>query len=589
MLYYALVDAVKLKIQGSDVRPMNEYQDVFWNSLKCPGLTPEATKIQELAVRIPLQLRVLAYKRSRDFLWVVFLGGTGTGKSTLFNALVGSPLSETGVERPKTCGPLVFSHGSIPLEQGFPFDSMEIRRVPIDQDPSRPYSGSPNRLLVLTHSDAPFRHLILVDTPDFDSLELNNRQIVEDLQLLADMVIFVASQEKYADEVPFRLLSRLHLGGKPYFLVLNKAQDGLTAQEVLEVLHRQGLEVSTDRFRMLPHVPSPPSKSLSGDRDFSDFRETLLGEVTSVHLPDLIQREKERAAAEVRGEIESLCDFLQSEEQAAAKWLELLEVLFEAACRNLLVELEERFAQETRGHIQREIRKHFSKYDLLGKPRRLISRFLRLPFEALGLLSPETDQTSAEDLQGLCRKADLRMIQAAVESFNRSALEKLSPQNPASALYSALRDPRLVLTGDEIRQQVQAKQDQLMLWIEETFQRLARGLPRSKELGIYSTSILWGGLIISLEAAIGGGISLLEAIFNTAIAPFVTKGAVDLFAYHELQRIVRALGERYRETLTLPLRSQRGRYLECLGSLRVSSGVLKELAAVSRSVDALAG
>jgi hypothetical protein len=561
---------------------MKESRNALWRSLRCPGLTPAASKIRELVAQIPLKLEVLSYKSSRDFLWVVFIGGTGTGKSTLFNALVGSSLSETGVERPKTGGALAFSHKSIALESDFPFASMGIQRLSIDQLPPAAHSGNPDHLLVLAHSVDPFRHLVIVDTPDLDSVELKNRQTVEDLQLLADVVIFVASQEKYADEVPFRLLSRLHLGEKPYFLLLNKAQDGLTAEEVLEVLHRQGVGVGVDRFWMLPHVPSPPSVSLPGHKSFSDFRKTLLQELANAHLPRLIQTEKARAAAEVTGEIELLLDLLQKEQQAAEKWTELLEVLFEAACRSLLSELEERFAQESRAHIQREIRKHFSKYDLLGKPRRFVSQILRLPFQALGLLSKDTDQASAEDLHGLCRKADLRLIEAAVENFNRSALERLSPQDSASALYHALRDPRLVLTNEEIRQQVQVKQDQLMLWLAETFQGLAEGLPRSKELGIYSTSILWGGLIISLEAAIGGGISLLEAILNTAVAPFVTKGAVDLFAYHELQKIVRELAERYRETLTLPLETQRERYLQCLGSLTPSSGALQELAAVRR-------
>ncbi len=124
-----------------------------------------------------------------------------------------------------------------------------------------------------------------------------------------------------------------------------------------------------------------------------------------------------------------------------------------------------------------------------------------------------------------------------------------------------------------------------MRWLEETFQRLAQGIPKSKELGIYSTSILWGGLIIALETAIGGGISLLEAVLDTAVAPFVTKGAVDLFAYHELQKIVRDLGEHYREALTASLRLQSKRYREGLQALLVSPRTLQELEAVMKIIE----
>ncbi len=565
---------------------MKESEKALWKSLKWPGLTPSAVKIRELATRIPLKLAVLSYKSSSHFLWVVFIGGTGTGKSTLFNALVGKSLSETGVERPKTNGPLAYARKNTPIAKGFPFAAVDVHRVTIDQTPPLALSGSPGQLLVLDHDREEFSHLVLVDTPDLDSLELKNRQMVEDLQLLADVVIFVASQEKYADEVPFRFLERIHLGEKPYFFLLNKAEDELTAHEVLDALHGQGLKVGAERFWMLPYVPANPSVSLSVAESFTHFRKTLFQLLNKTQALHVIQQEKTRAARETAGEIQLLLKLLKEEDEAASKWVEQLEMVYQAACQSLITKQEERFVQESRAHIQREITKHFSKYDLLGKPRRLISQVMRMPLRALGLWPAESTQSPGNELDEICRKADLRMIQTAVEGFNRLVLEKLSPHDETSALYRRLRDPNLVLTADEIRQQVQDEQARLMSWLAETFQRLAEGIPISKELGIYSTSILWGGLIIVLETAIGGGIHLLEAVLDTAIAPFVTKGAVDLFAYHELQKIVHDLGEHYKEALTATLRIQRERYLECLRTLMASPHTVKELAAVIRRVEA---
>jgi hypothetical protein len=564
---------------------MKETEIALWKSLKWPGLTPSALKIGELAAQLPVKLAVLSYKSSRLFLWVVFIGGTGTGKSTLFNALIGKYLSETGVERPKTGGPLVYSHKNTPLEKDFPFAAAGIQRAMIDQVPPSGYSGAPGRLMVLDHDLDDFSHLVIVDTPDLDSLELKNRQMVEDLQLLADLVIFVASQEKYADDVPFRFLSRLHLGEKPYFLLLNKAEDGLTADEVLDALRGQGLEVSDDRFWMLPYMPSNPSVSLSSAARFTHFRNALFQRLNKAQAPNTIRQERIRAAAEARSEIRLLLDLLKKEDDAAAKWVEQLEHFYQVACQSLLAKQEERFVKESRTHIQREIRKHFSKYDLLGTPRRFLAQVIRLPFRALGFWPAEKTQASEYDLNEIFQKADLRVIQDAVEGFNRAVLEKLSPHDETSALYHKLRDPGLVLTGEEIQRQAKDEQDRLILWLEETFQRLAQGIPRSKELGIYSTSILWGGLIIVLETAIGGGISLLEAVLDTAVAPFVTKGAVDLFAYHELQKVARDLGEHYQEALTVALRRQYERYLEGLRSLLVSPHMLQELAAVMKRIE----
>jgi len=188
---------------------MNEAESALWKSLKWPGLTPSAPKIRDLAAQIPVQLAALAYKHARHFLWVVFIGGTGTGKSTLFNALIGQPLSETGVERPKTGGPLAYAHQSTPIEQGFPFAPAGSERISSDRVPPLGLTGMPGRLLVLDHDREELSHLVIVDTPDLDSLELRNRQMVEDLQLLADMVnalrlplhhVHFFSMDEYADE-----------------------------------------------------------------------------------------------------------------------------------------------------------------------------------------------------------------------------------------------------------------------------------------------------------------------------------------------------------------------------------------------------
>ena len=298
---------------------MKKFDTALWKNLKWPGLTPSAVKIKELVTQIPVRLSVLSYKSSSEFLWVIFIGGTGTGKSTLFNALTGRSLSKTGVERPKTNGPVAYSHKSTLIEKDFPFGSVEIHRVRIDETSSSEYSGVSGQLLVLDHDLEEFSHLVIVDTPDLDSLELKNRQMVEDLQLLADFVIFVASEEKYADDVPFRFLSGIHLGEKAYLLLLNKAEDELTADEVLNTLQGRGLEVSADRFWVLPYVSSRPSASLTTDQHFKDFRQVLLQLLSKAQVSTLIQKEMKRAAAEIKREIQLLLDFLTKEDRVACK------------------------------------------------------------------------------------------------------------------------------------------------------------------------------------------------------------------------------------------------------------------------------
>jgi len=183
--------------------------DLLWEAVKYPGLTQSAKDIDHLKKALPRRLSVFDYKQKKSLLWTVFVGGTGTGKSTLFNALCGSNISETGVERPKTTGAIVYVHKKASWEAGFPFLEFEIKRDG---------NSSGESFTVVEHAREDISHLVLADTPDLDSLEIRNRRMAEDLYLLSDIIVFVASQEKYADEVPSRFFNRIHQEGKPYFI-----------------------------------------------------------------------------------------------------------------------------------------------------------------------------------------------------------------------------------------------------------------------------------------------------------------------------------------------------------------------------------
>ncbi|MFP5213237.1 MAG: hypothetical protein ACLGPL_07645, partial [Acidobacteriota bacterium] len=543
--------------------------------IRCPGLTPAASEVARLVEHLPRRLAVLSYKRADEFLWVVFIGGTGTGKSTIFNALCGANLSEAGVERPKTFGPMAYLHRHTHVEGGFPFPSMSLKRLASHAVQPSDRTGSTGRMLLLEHARSELAHLVLVDTPDVDSLETANRDMVEDLYLLADVVVFVTSQEKYADDVPFRFLLRIHRDGKPCFTVLNKAANAGAADEVRASLEDQG--ISPRQFFVLPFIGSHTGERLPLTNEFMGFQSAFLRTLSKGGLQRVLREERGRAVRETALRVSRLLDGLDAEREASLRWLDHLDDLFRSSRDRLFQNEEEHFAWESREYIQREIRKHFSKYDLLRKPRRFISQAVLAPLRMLGLVEPRREEPHEAALQRIRKRMDFTPIQAAVEHFNRSVLEKLSPPDDSSPLYRKLRDPGLVLSSEEIRAKVLEGQDRLILWLEERFQNLARGIPKSQELGIYSASILWGGLVLALETAIGGGISILEAVLDTAIAPFVTQGAVELFAYQELKKIARELAERYRLGLISVLREQRDHYAECIESLTTPPEAIEEL------------
>lgn len=548
-----------------------------WGDVRCPGLSPVLQEIQRLTAILPKKWAVQAYKRGGNRAWVLFIGGTGTGKSTLFNALCGQSLSDTGVERPKTRGPLAFTPRGSGLHERFPFPEMRIRSIDLASGGPPPFQGSPGELLCLEHGEPALADLVLVDTPDLDSLEAQNRLMVEDLYLLSDLVIFVASEEKYADDVPFQFLRRILEDGKVCAVVVNKAGTQLEHEDVRAVFETQGVSLSPDRFWIIPFAPSRPRDWLPGSSVFQAFLAQLLKDLDGGSGAELLRREALRAGRELTRETQRLIELLASEKAAAGRWMEQLDGLFQSSCRALLAQQHRDLTPEHRAAIQKEIRKLYSRYDLLRGPRRAVAQVVRMPLEALGLVGPKKEESHRDTLLRIRERIDLGPIHRALEGFNRSVLEKLSPRDEASPLFRKLRDPDLCFTREEVRRIAWEEQERLVGWLEATFDELARGIPKHKEWGIYSTSIVWGGLILALETAIGGGITILEAVLDSAIAPFVTQGAVELFVYHELQRIARELRDRYRDGLLSVLRLQRDRYVVCLQSLLASEETLAGL------------
>jgi len=552
--------------------------DLLWDAVQCPGLTQSVKDINHLKKSLARQLKAFNYKHKKSLLWVVFIGGTGTGKSTLFNALCGSYISETGVERPKTAGTIVYVHKKTPLEENFPFPEFEIERE----------RGSTNgSFAVVEHARDEISHLVLTDTPDLDSLEIQNRQMAEDLYLLADVIVFITSQEKYADDVPSQFLYRIHREGKPCFFLFNKADPVTRREEVLLFFQDQDIKIQEDRFWLIPYMQSPSVESISNQQELRKFTSAFFQEADRDKLIQLLRDSEARNAQNLKDKTDLFLHLLENENTAGQKWTAELDSLFKDSSQYLIAQTETYYESDSRDHIQGEIRKIFNKYDLLARPRRYVTRLFLLPFNFLGFKKRNSSESHKKELLKVRQRVNVSPVLTTIDRFNRLVLEKLSPADDTSPLFHELRQPDIVFSGEEIKEKIREEQENLANWLEENFQDLARSIPKSKELGIYSMSILWGILILTFEVVLGGGITLLEAALDTVLAPLITKGSVNLFAYHELQKIARELNQRYQDSLISILREQRDRYESCLVPLLTSQETIEALRSLSKQMESL--
>lgn len=122
-----------------------------------------------------------------DHTIVALAGGTGSGKSSTFNAIAGLEFADVGVLRPTTVRTAACTWDS---------DATALLDwIGVDHD------RRISRDTALDGRDqAALKGLILLDLPDHDSVEVKHREIVDKVLPLVDVLIWVVDPQKYADQ-----------------------------------------------------------------------------------------------------------------------------------------------------------------------------------------------------------------------------------------------------------------------------------------------------------------------------------------------------------------------------------------------------
>lgn len=170
--------------------------------LQTPHTVPlDSEQIQSVLIPLKdLESRLRQWEAEPALLTVVFMGGTGVGKSTLLNALAGNKVAASGITRPTTQYPTVYHHKDVRLDR---------------LDPAFGQCRS------VAHERAALRQKIIIDTPDMDGNVIEHHQRLQEILPVADAVLYVGSQEKYHDREGWKLLLA-HRKSRGFAFVLNK-------------------------------------------------------------------------------------------------------------------------------------------------------------------------------------------------------------------------------------------------------------------------------------------------------------------------------------------------------------------------------
>jgi GTP-binding protein EngB required for normal cell division len=286
-------------------------EDLRWLEEHCrdqPELAAHAGQLRLAAALVRNCIAPFLEGQQAVPLHLVVVGGAGAGKSTVVNFLTGSPAAEANPQAGFTRHPVAYAGGNgsvnLPATVGFlgPLqklpkpgpssldeDVYQVRRIP----------GSPS-----TNGDPvpphPLADFIIWDCPDMTTWAAQGYvpRLLE-VAGLADVLVYVASDERYNDEVPTQFLELLLKAGKPVVVCLTKMQPA-QAEPLLkhfqgEVLSR--LNVGRNAIESARHaslaIPFLTTEELSDPAAKAGrFRIPLLNQVGVLGDPPAVARER---------------------------------------------------------------------------------------------------------------------------------------------------------------------------------------------------------------------------------------------------------------------------------------------------------
>jgi hypothetical protein len=475
-------------------------------------------------------------------LHVVVVGGAGAGKSTVANLLSGASAAEANPQAGFTRHPIAYTttNGTLswggylgflgPLQRqvepgpaSLDADVYQVRQVTLE--------GGGLDLL---------KDLVIWDCPDMTTWAASSYvpRLLE-IAGLADIIVYVASDERYNDEVPTQFLRLLLQTGKPVIVCLMKMKEADVAAIVGHFQHD-----------VLGRMPGPVVSCLAipflSAEELADparlaprFRIPLLNQVAVIGRPTKIARERTvRGAAQfLASHIESLLSTAQSDIAALQGW------------RNVV--------QTGKGDFDNRYQReylHSEKFQQFDQALVRLLDLLELPgvgkvvSSALWVL-----RTPYRLLKGLASKALARpegaalpetaILEQALEGWLDLLRKEGVRQAGSHPLWAHIEQGFLGGLGDKAKERFQQGFRGFQLGLAEEVNRTARAIYEELEKSPARLNTLRGIKFTFDAGAIGlaiaaGGTTLWHDLILVPVAAAITQQLVEFFGqgYVESQR-----------------------------------------------------
>ncbi len=512
---------------------------------------------------------------------VAVLGATGTGKSKLFNTLAGRALSPSGYKRPTTLAPVLLVSPDLreaALDPGFlpGYDKASPSNGPVAFDPDQLHQLVPAL-------DSGWPDLILVDTPDFDSVLAGNRAAASDVFDRADAVIFVTDAVKYADQASWDYLERLNKRGRAAVILVNRVKNPLSLEDFARRLREAGLDRP---LLSLPDLPGLADADLlpPGQEALEELRRQLAA-WSGPERQELLKFEAAADWVELKGLLED--ELLPGLRRAAGELDSLGQSLRRAGDRageDLAGRLAVSISGELKASLIAQIQTLFLKWDLLRYPRRVMA----LPYtlvrdkilSPLGLAKagPAAGRTTLDDEIERLFAANREALVTLVHDYNRQAAEIFNSGPVGRGLLQDSGYSSLVFSGEEVRERYARVRSELEAWVAGQAAELAKGLNLGEKMTFYLAQVLSLGLFISIQVHTGGGFSFFDGLVDTVVAPVLSKLTGHAISRDKVKAFEDEAARRHQENTRAILEDQVRAYLDFVQTSSLGLAVAEPLA-----------
>jgi hypothetical protein len=517
---------------------------------------PEAERLAgRLADRLGRDLLPRLGAPEHPVLLVGIAGPNNVGKSSLFNALVGAELSPARAEGGLTRQCLAAAHpdawtGTL---RGFLQDRFEVRLV--EGGAPATEAGPPGRLYLVLSPTVP-SGLVLMDTPDFDSIFAGNRASAEALLVTVDLLLFVVSRQTYQNAVLVDFIREAVGHGRPWAAVYNEAPRAELAHEHLAKLtadvghwpiaryfaaHQPGVDAGTAQLRTEP-LEGPPLAELLAD---------------PVHASAIKTRALAAGLADAHRELEALAGLTLAAASEPERLRARLRQDLLAACRRAALKA-----------VPADVLLDAFRDELDARSR--LHRWVRAPFRAVTAGVTFVSRKVISQFRGPPSVPELPPVEVVLRDGVRAVVEALSTELPAwrgdaqtlALLRQTLGPPMLVRLEAplELSQVAHARGD------KEALYRFCRELVGSELGGGWREEALqaMATLVYSIPpgaalvgTAITGGFGQDAVVWvATALSTPLLEKFVDLLGENVRQRVAARWAQAHGQSLAAAVEAQ---------------------------------